>query len=389
MLSLAVLALMSRPPGPAAAQGVDTTLPLFPLRQVWSVTLPGAPSFPLAIEGDSGYVALGAGQLSKVSLVNGHVDWTVVQHVTRRPVADAAGPYVVDDTSLVALDATTGGQRWARPLDGAVSVDLLTRSGWIFVVLDGTRLVALRASTGEPVWERRLPAAAAARPGLSGDRLYLALEDSQILAVGIADGATLWATRLGGVPQEPTPLGARLYAGADDNFFYCLDEGNGRILWEWRTGGDIVGAPAADEDHLYFAALDNVLRALARGSGNLQWTRGLPTRPSAGPLRVGPTLLMSGLAPELFAVSTETGEPVGRHTVPVDLLVGPAALVERALPDGNLLVFLSTEGRLLALQTWIGLGASPLVTVPGESLELLPANALPVEVPLPETTAVP
>ena len=102
-------------------------------------------------------------------------------------------------------------------------------------------------------------------------------------------------------------LDERVYAGSNDNFFYALEAADGRIAWRWRTGADVVGVPVADERNIYFVSLDNVLRALSRRTGVQRWARLLPIRPTRGPQKVEPALIVSGIAPTLRAYNMATG----------------------------------------------------------------------------------
>ena len=130
------------------------------------------------------------------------------------------------------------------------------------------RLVAIRLEHGDVVWERKLPAAVTS---------LLALDDQ--LVIGTA------AKRVSSINLR-----------------------NGRERWGWPVGGDISGAAAADEKRIYFAARDNVLRAVDRGSGNLKWKANLPSRPAGGPLRTPDALLMPMVSSELQQFEPETGK---------------------------------------------------------------------------------
>ena len=98
---------------------------------------------------------------------------------------------------------------------------------------------------------------------------------------------------------------------------------NGRERWGWTVGGDISGAPAADENRIYFAARDNVLRAVDRGSGNLRWKANLPSRPAGGPLRLPDTLLMPLVSNELQRFEPETGKPAPSSMARSEVGQGP------------------------------------------------------------------
>ena len=76
-----------------------------------------------------------------------------------------------------------------------------------------------------------------------------------------------------------------------------------------RAGADTAGAPVADDKLIYFAALDNMLRALDRRNGNLRWSRSLPSRPAAGPLRTGDVVLVPFVTTDIGAFTATTGAP--------------------------------------------------------------------------------
>ena len=165
------------------------------------------------------------------------------------------------------------------------------------------------ALDGHLVWRRELGSHAHAQPSLAADRVYVPLADGRIVALRIDTGEVVWERRLGGPATGLLALDDRVYAGSNDNFFYALDTTDGRVAWRWRTGADVVGVPVVDERNVYFVSLDNVLRALSRRTGVQQWARLLPLRPTRGPLKVEPALIVSGIAPTLRAYNMKDGTP--------------------------------------------------------------------------------
>ena len=66
-------------------------------------------------------------------------------------------------------------------------------------------------------------------------------------------------------------LDDQLVVGTAAKRVMSINLDNGRERWDWGLAVTFPGIPAADDKRIYFAARDNVLRALDRKSGNLRW----------------------------------------------------------------------------------------------------------------------
>jgi len=137
------------------------------------------------------------------------------------------------------------------------------------------------------------------------------LNDGRIIALSLQTGDELWTHTLNKPGEGILALAERLYVGSLDDWFYSLDTKDGKRKWRWRNDADVVGMPVIDTRRIYFVALDNVLRALNRGGGSLFWKRGLPMRPSSGPLLTENLLVVPGLAAELHGYAIADGAPAG------------------------------------------------------------------------------
>jgi hypothetical protein len=142
----------------------------------------------------------------------------------------------------------------------------------------------------------------------------------------------VWERLVGGPQTYILALDDRIYVGATDNFLYSLETRRGTVAWRWRTGADVIGAPVVDDDRVYFVALDNILRALGRKGGSQAWKRALPIRPRGGPLLVGSTLIVGGLAPSVRGYAAATGAPAGEVTLPSELAAPPHVFVHDGVP---------------------------------------------------------
>lgn len=361
---------------PLAAQDTVSGLPLFPLRLRWSADFGVAPTAGPVADAARVYVPLSSGAVVAVDADTGAVVWQTEELSTDMALAtDAGGVYVVLATDIVALDASNGTERWRFPLTAAVSAPVVARAGWLVVGLANGDVLAVRATDGSPVWTRRYPTPLASPAVIHGDRVYLPGADAHVRAARIEDGTLVWEQTVGGAVLTIAPLGTRVYVGADDNFFYALDERQGRRLWRWRTGGDPVGAASADDRRVFFSSLDTLVRALDRGHGAQLWRRPLPWRPRSGPLLVGTTALVSGVALDLRGFAAESGAPVGEFTLSPDrleVLEGVPVVVQRQRLPGAYVVVALADGRLLALEHAFGLKVEPLTRLPGQQMAITP-----------------
>jgi hypothetical protein len=90
-----------------------------------------------------------------------------------------------------------------------------------------------------------------------------------------------------------------VYVGAADKNFYVLDAVRGEFKWARRVGAAPRGRAAIDDDNVYFVALDNVLWALDRGHGGVEWRQGLKYRPAEGPSIIRGGIVVPGAVPTL------------------------------------------------------------------------------------------
>jgi outer membrane protein assembly factor BamB len=313
---------------------------LFPIRALWTIPLNNSLTAPPVYDGVRGYYPIEGNRIVAYDFDTGRQLWLAASLAAFQPAAGGGRLFVPTAAGLSALDGQTGSAIWDAPLGDALAVPLLFDSGWLIAATVNGTIHAMTADDGREIWTYRAGATPSGRPALSAGRLYVPLADRRLVALRADDGQPIWERRLGGEPRGLLALDERLYAGATDNYLYCLRADTGETDWRWRTGGDIVGAPVADDDRVYFVSLDNILRGLTRSGGTQQWKRTLPLRPKSGPLLAGDALIVSGLSPTLRAYSKETGAPVGEVALGAEL-AAPPHLVLGA--DGPVLVAVSSD----------------------------------------------
>jgi outer membrane protein assembly factor BamB len=363
------------------AQDLAAELSLFPVQTLWTISLPAAVAGAPATDDRYAYFRIGEGALAAYDLHGGSQRWTVAAGSV---IPSAAGDdlvFAADADAIHAYRAESGVATWRLPIASPLAVPMQWESGWLVAGTDSGTLLAIRALDGQVIWQRELGAPLGARPTIAGEQLLLPIADG-LTAVQLRTGEQLWQTRFGGPAHEVLAVRGRLYAGSTDNHLYCLDARTGRIEWRFRTGADAVGLPAADDERVYFVALDNVLRGLDLGNGAQRWKRPLPVRPSAGPLRIGSLLLVNGLGPVLLTFNTRDGTPGGEHTAPGDLVVPPLP-VKGAVPPAIVMVArdIAKGDTLQAIARAIEPPLQPLAPLPNLVLFNPPASSTPKPLP--------
>ena len=302
----------------------DTGPPAFwPVRPVWTLALNNQLAVAPAYDAANGYFPIEGHRLAAYELNSGTQLWIVDAAPEGAVAAGGGHVFFVQDGLLTALDATDGSPAWTSPVEPPLAVPPMWDTGWLMLATKDGAIDARRAGDGVSIWRRAIGAAAHARLAVSGDRVYVPATDNRVVALRIETGEPIWERRLGGSPNEILALEDRVFVGCTDNYFYSIDAADGRVDWRWRAGADAIGLPVVDEHHVYFVALDNVLRALNRSNGVQQWIQLLKLRPMAGPVKAGATVIVYGLQPPLRAFDAADGKALGDIAAPGPLAAPP------------------------------------------------------------------
>jgi outer membrane protein assembly factor BamB len=311
----------------AAGQAAKPAGPMqaFPTSPIWTIEVSAAPVAPPVSSAGRLYLALQSG-LSAYRLDTHAEVW--------QAAIVASGPMVASDERLIvavkdelrALDAATGAVVWTdRP--GALTAPPLVHDDWLLVA-SGEQVIGYRVLDGTRVWSRET-GVVEQRPAVAGARVYVPVADGRIVALELASGEPMWEFDVGIRPTEPLVYGDRLFVGSAGKRLCSLflDSRSRRDDWCYNEiGAVIVGRPVADETHVYFAALDNLLRAHDRKNGAYRWKKDLKYRPSAGPLLVGKSLAVPGSVPRVDVFDTAKGDTTLQLTLATKLATEPLLL---------------------------------------------------------------
>lgn len=304
---MTVAALLSLlPPGTS----IHAAAPTFPNFVRWSVASDAPPSGAPIVVQSVLVVPLQTGSIAGHHLGDGRPLWKEEIAADHPLAGDDTRVYVAAGDTVHALDAASGARTWQVAAGGRLTAPPLAHAGWVIAAAAGD-LIALRAQDGAVLWRARI-GLIEFRPALDGDLLVVSVVDGRVVALDLPTGKTRWEKNLGSEPAEPFVIGDRVYAGVKGKSFYSLYASSGRIDFHKSTAAEPRGRAAADERHVYFAGMDNLLTALDRRSGSLAWKRPLDYRPGAGPSLVGGLVMVPGYTETpLPAFDAGTGKPAG------------------------------------------------------------------------------
>jgi outer membrane protein assembly factor BamB len=318
---------------------------------------------PAGFDQQTAYVPL-RGELLAIDLNEGRVQWAVDLSTSLTPATGDGLVFAAAESTVIALDQRTGQTVWRAPLSAPLSGPLYWDGGWVLASTEAGDLVALKSDDGQVLWQSTLGSPLAVRPTTSADRLYAALRSGTVVALDGDTGIVVWSLPLKQDMTGMLALEQQLLVGTRANLLHSIALDRGRIDWSQRVGADVIGAPTADVDHIYFAAFDNVLRALDVRNGNLVWRRNLPSRPSGGPLLIDDVVLVPFSTNDIGAYHAATGAPSFTIQAVGELGTAPF-LRDNPRPTAPRLIALSREGSLQGFAPRFEPPPVPLANLPG------------------------
>jgi outer membrane protein assembly factor BamB len=344
------------------------------------------------------YVPLRNGSLVAVSLVTGSIVWSVPREPAVSPAIIGTLLIGLDTRHVWALDTADGTQRWSVQIPAPVEMGPGVSDAAIVLAGRGGELAAISPADGSLRWAVSLRAPATAPPIVRQGRVFVGLGDGSVACVSADTGQQVWSRTLGGTIRAVSTADGRVYAGSSDNFLYALDARSGREHWRWRTGGDVVDPVISDGRLVYFAAMDNVVRAL-RNNGNLAWQFGLGSRPAGAPIIADGLVIAAGIGPEIRAYLPEDGTPAGRYSLTGRLGHAP----HFAPSEGDVparLVIVTGTGTIVAIGGGMerqvgppgnvpGVMQSPRLVVPGPGLQALDGTVEVADAPMDQVPGLP
>jgi outer membrane protein assembly factor BamB len=264
-----------------------------PLKEAWSIDTHGLIEFPPAIYNGTAFVINKFGNGKAVRLKDRKVLWELKMDKRNhgKPIFVTAPVYYHGrvygaflDGYLVAANAETGVEDWARQLHAHLESSPVAVDGMLFLGTDTTDVVAVRADDGKVAWRFNSPAAIKASPSFHRGRLFVADYQSSVFALDAKTGRPLWRTNTSRVPpygeggffSSPAVAFGRVFAARDDGTVYAFDEKTGKVDWHFDTGGAVYGSPAVARvpgtpPTVYIGSEDGRFFALDARTGRVRW----------------------------------------------------------------------------------------------------------------------
>jgi outer membrane protein assembly factor BamB len=359
----------------AGDQDNDEGFRAFPTAIEWSTAVSSGVIAPPVVAGGHVIVALQSGHVSATRIEDGEAGWLIELAVTTPPAAAEDLVVVPVKGAIHALDASTGRERWTKNVD-LLGTPPVVRGGWV-ILASGEVLTALRAADGVEVWSKTI-APIAQRSAIDGDRLYVPLVDGRVIALELTSGSVVWEERnLGLNLTEPFVFADRVYFGANGKDFVCLYAASGKEDWRFQIGATIVGMAAADENWVYTASMDNLVRAFRRSNGSREWQQDIGYRPIGGPIVAGTHVAVPGRTAVIPAYTVKTNKPALQLTLPVQAATPPVMIPPEAGQPGRIVLITNEIGKPWALVLAVEAPPAP-PALPVAPLSALPGTSLPI-----------
>lgn len=309
-----------------AAQSRVRGVSLLPLGPQWTRELPFGEAIRLVI-GDSRVLVTTDARIDALSWTTGEPAWVGNLAATVLPIIHDSRVFVAADDQIHALTELTGRVEWRLPA-GRVTVPLVYRSGWLFVVGDTGTLRGVRAADGVVIWESAAsssPAKWALQPVVDGDFVFGITTDGVLTAWRVSDGAQLWRIQATPDPVAILTAHGHVYV-ATNGRLTSYRQVTGARHWSYEVEMPVVSRLAADLNHIYLATVDNSVRAHRASNGHLAWKRIVDARVVDGLTADGAHVLVPQSDGTVQFMLTETGARAGQLNAPGEDARGATAI---------------------------------------------------------------
>ncbi len=232
-------------------------------------------------------------------------------------------------------------------------------SGVVYLAAVDSVVHALDLETGESLWryshpvdrtrKSELELFGAPSPLLVENQLLVGFHDGSVVSLDPESGEANWERRVGegrypDIIGEPAFLDGIVFVGGFSKPFVALDTMDNSIVWSLDFGTAVP--PALNDDAIYVAGTDGILRAADAKTGDLLWEwdshhSGALTMPVLSPLG----LFVGASDGGLWLLDPEDGQPAWELD-PGMLISGISAAPVIA---GRQLLVLTNAGQLLSL----------------------------------------
>lgn len=338
------------------------------VKKVWSDSVgEGTKALRLALEPASDgkliYAAAHDGRVTAYEAAKGRKAW---RRKTKLPLS--AGPAVGESLlvlgsnngDVIALNLEDGATRWRTVVSSEVlATPALTDELALVRTVDG-KLIALKLSDGSEAWFAqqsvpRLSVRGTGAPVVRGNIVVCGFDNGKLAAYSISDGSLLWellltppsgrteVDRLSDLTASAHIVGEDVYVAGYQGSLSAVALESGQLLWS-RDIPSHAGL-ASDFLNLYVSGRNSSVYAVARSSGREMWrTESFLHRDISGPAAFGNSIIVGDFEGYLHLLSASTGKPRARVRAGSDRVAAAPLVV-------NEMIYVMTDaGKLFAFK---------------------------------------
>ncbi len=312
------------------------------------------------------------------------------------PVRDGNMVYAASPSgTLKAIHQKTGQVKWSKQLDERLVSGPAAKFGRLVLATSHANILVLSEKDGHLLWKARVSGEVLATPLLIENRVIVKTVDGHIYAFDSDTGAKIWVADHGSpslilkAASSPVRYGNLVLAGFSDGKLDAIELDTGRVVWQrsiaYNSGSsdveklvDISATPivrgdvvylasyqgymvamslrqgdfvwskplstyknmAIDSSALYMADNDDVLFAVGRSDGHVQWKQtALKARGLTAPVLMGNRLVVGDKKGELHLLDARHGDFIARHSL-------GSAIITEPLVDSNHVYVMTARGQL-------------------------------------------
>ncbi len=309
----------------------------------WKSFIGGESYASPVIGNDKVFVATKTGSVVALELKDGREVWRadVGDYIARStPALHGDTLFVTSGYAILAIDSSTGKERWSKPLRFAGSCSPVVNGDLVYVATQEGHVSAFASETGEEVWHYRNDNLLFGSPAIEAETLVIADEVGRVTAIDANSGRELWQKDAGG-EAFATPAIAKgvVYVATTEPGIVAFDLATGHEEWRRDVGGS--SSPAVVADTIYLGGDDQSVRALDTESGDTEWSvpLGYAIESSAS---VSDAIVFIASGPTITALDRKDGRTLWSHVTGGDVS-------SDVVVANNLVVTSSHDGYVYAL----------------------------------------
>jgi outer membrane protein assembly factor BamB len=249
-------------------------------------SFPEQPASPVWFEGKI-YLATSTGDLTALLPKSGNRDFTLGDlpgPIETTPLIEGNMAYLGSDGGGVfAIDIKQKKIVWQYDVANEVISPLHSSGEYLLFTTNNDSVECLDKTTGRWLWRYTSGSTMSeltvrGTSGASTDdegRVFVGFSNGYLIALQIDDGKELWKVKLAvksefhDVDTTPLIIGDLVIAASYDGSLYGIDRRSGEMIWQFARNS--VHAITADENSVYYSALDKRVYCLNPSNGNVRW----------------------------------------------------------------------------------------------------------------------